>query len=132
MIFRWRFFYGDIFFSPLVFAKSYFFVPKIFFLRIWRQWRSVARTLPGRLYGNYNFYINDIRREVIREYKYLGIVCSINGKFSAALSDLMNRGQKAYFKFCSLFKNASSSVRTTVDPLYNDTLYNRKPLYNVS
>ena len=82
---------------------------------------------PGRLYGNYNFYINDIRREVVREYKYLGIVCSINGKFLAALSDLMNRGQKAYFKFCSLFKNASPSVRT-----YNDTLYNRKPLYNVS
>ena len=68
----------------------------------------------GRLYGNYNFYINDIRLEVLREYKYLGIVCSINGKFSAALSDLMNRGQKAYFKFCSLFKNASPSVRIMV------------------
>ena len=45
MIFRWRFFYGENFFSPLVFAKSCFFVPKIIFLRIWRQWQSVARTL---------------------------------------------------------------------------------------
>ena len=68
----------------------------------------------GRLYGNYNFYLNDIRLEVLREYKYLGIVCPVKGKFSAALSDLMNRGQKAYFKFCSLFKNASPSVRIMV------------------
>ena len=39
------FFYGENFFLPLIFAKSCIFVPKIIFLRIWRQWRSVARTL---------------------------------------------------------------------------------------
>ena len=37
----------------------------------------------------------------------------VNGKFSAAISDLMKRGQKA-FKFCSLFKNASPSVNTMI------------------
>ena len=39
------------FFLPLTFAKSCFFVPKIFFLRIWRQWRSVARTLSNAAQG---------------------------------------------------------------------------------
>ena len=28
-----------------IFAKQYFFVPKTFFLRIWRQLRPVAQTL---------------------------------------------------------------------------------------
>ena len=60
----------------------------------------------GRLYGNSNFYINNAELEIVREYKYLGIICSINGRFSAVISFLMKRGQKAYFKFCNLFKNA--------------------------
>ena len=34
-----------IFLSPIVVAKFIFFVPISLFLRIWRQWRSVARTL---------------------------------------------------------------------------------------
>ena len=79
----------------------------------------------GRLYGNSNYYINDIKLEVVREYKYLG-ACSVNGRFSAAISDLMERGQKAYFKFCSLFKNASPSVNTmihTFDHTINLTLF---------
>ena len=50
-----------------------------------------------------NYYINNIKLDIVREYKYLGIVCSINGRFTAAISDLMKRHQKACFKFCSLF-----------------------------
>ena len=34
-----------IFLSPIVVAKLQFFVPNILFLRMLRQWRSVARTL---------------------------------------------------------------------------------------
>ena len=34
-----------IFLSPLVVAKFIFFAPNLLFLRILRQWRSVARTL---------------------------------------------------------------------------------------
>ena len=36
---------GDFFFSPLVFANLWFFAPNFIFLRKWRQWRSVTRTL---------------------------------------------------------------------------------------
>ena len=63
----------------------------------------------GRIFGNSNYYINNIKLEIVREYKYLGIICSINGK-----CDPMKRGQKAYFKFCSIFKNASQSVNTMI------------------
>ena len=48
----------------------------------------------GGLYGNSNYYINNIKLEVVREYKYLGIICSVNGRFAAAMSDLMKKGQK--------------------------------------
>ena len=34
-----------IFLSPIVVAKLIFFEPNLLFLRILRQWRSVARTL---------------------------------------------------------------------------------------
>ena len=34
-----------IFLSPIVVAKFMFFAPNLLFLRIWRQWRSVAGTL---------------------------------------------------------------------------------------
>ena len=34
------------FLSPIVVAKFIFFAPNLLFLRILRQWRSVARTLP--------------------------------------------------------------------------------------
>ena len=40
---------GDVFFSPLVFASLWFYVPNFIFLRKWRQWRSVRRTL---IYGH--------------------------------------------------------------------------------
>ena len=35
--------------SPIVVAKLQFFEPNLLFLRIWRQWRSVARTLEFHL-----------------------------------------------------------------------------------
>ena len=42
---KWCRFFGRRIFFATCFAKWSFFVPKIFFLRIWRQWRPVARTL---------------------------------------------------------------------------------------
>jgi hypothetical protein len=36
--------------------------------------------------------------EIVRHYKYLGIMLSLNGKFTQALLDLTRRGQKAFFK----------------------------------
>ena len=45
---KWCRFFGRRIFFATCFAKWSFFVPKIFFLRIWRQWRPVARTLIYR------------------------------------------------------------------------------------
>ena len=41
-----------IFLSPIVVAKFIFFAPNLLFLRILRQWRSVARTLVEPVHGN--------------------------------------------------------------------------------
>ena len=79
--------------------------------------KVVILNKAGRLYVNSNYYINDIKLVCVREYKHLGKICSINGLFSAAVSDLMKRGQKAFFKCCSLFKNASPSVNTIIHTL---------------
>ena len=32
----------------------------------------------GRLYRNSNYYINNIELEILREYKYLGIILRFN------------------------------------------------------
>ena len=54
----------------------------------------------------------------MREYKYLGVMFTISGKFSVAISDLYSRGQKAYFKLINIFENAlpkASTVIHTID-----------------
>ena len=46
---KWcRFFGRRIFFRHLFRQMKFFFVPKVFFLRIWRQWWPVAWTLPDK------------------------------------------------------------------------------------
>ncbi|MEW8544951.1 MAG: reverse transcriptase family protein, partial [Candidatus Thiodiazotropha sp.] len=67
----------------------------------------------GRLV-KYNFSISDVSLEVVREYKYLGIVFTISGKFSKAVSDLYCRGQKAYFKLMNIFKYSSPKISTVI------------------
>lgn len=67
----------------------------------------------GRLY-NHQCSVNNVRLEVAREYKYLGIVFTITGKFSAAVSNLYYRGQKAYFKLCNIFKDAMPKISTFI------------------
>ena len=46
----------------------------------------------------------------MRVYKYLGVLFSINGSFTNALSDMCSRGQKAFFKLTSIFKNMPCDV----------------------
>lgn len=58
---------------------------------------------------NLTFKINATQLECVREYKYLGIIFSLNGSFNRAQADLYHRGQKAFFKLTSLFKNVSCS-----------------------
>ena len=59
---------------------------------------------------DFPFTINNIALECVREYKYLGIIFSLNGSFTKALNDLYHRGQKAFFKLTSLFKHAKCSA----------------------
>jgi hypothetical protein len=41
------------------------------------------------------FSVNDYKLECVKEYKYLGLLIGCGGNFSTAISDLINRGQKA-------------------------------------
>ena len=59
---------------------------------------------------DFPFTIKNIALECAREYKYLGIIFSLNGSFTKALNDLYHRGQKAFFKLTSLFKHAKCSA----------------------
>ena len=58
------------------------------------------------------FYVNNYKLENIRQYRYLGLLIDCGGNFSTAISDLVNRGQKAYFK--SIFKYGTPSIYTTL------------------
>ena len=61
---------GDI--SPLVFVNLWFFVPNFIFLRKWRQWRSVTRTLISTHLLYRMILLHQINREP-------GVVGSGNG-----------------------------------------------------
>jgi hypothetical protein len=53
--------------------------------------------------------VNDYKLECVKEYKYLGLLIGCGGNFSTAISDLVNRGQKAFFKV-KVFLNMVSPV----------------------
>ena len=44
-----------------------------------------------------SFSVNDYKLECVKEYKYLGLLIGCGGNVSTAISDLVNRGQKAFF-----------------------------------
>jgi hypothetical protein len=50
----------------------------------------------GSRLSNVKFYIDETELEIVRHYKYLGIMLSLNGSFTQALLDLTRRGQKAF------------------------------------
>jgi hypothetical protein len=53
--------------------------------------------------SNVKLYIDETELEIVRHYKYLGIMLSLNGSFTQALLDLTRRGQKAFFKLKNIF-----------------------------
>jgi hypothetical protein len=59
-----------------------------------------------------SFSVNDYKLECVKEYKYLGLLIGCGGNFSTAISDLVNRGQKAFFKVKSIFKYGIPSIHT--------------------
>ena len=44
--------------------------------------------------------LNDYKLECVKEYKYLGLLIGCGGNLSTAISDLVNRAQKAFFFYC--------------------------------
>ena len=67
----------------------------------------------GRLV-KYKFSILNVKLEVVREYKYLGIMFTMSGKFSKAVSNLYSRSQKAYFKLLNIFKHSTPKIITII------------------
>ena len=61
-----------------------------------------------------NLKINNRKVEDVKQYKYLGIFFSNNGKFNYAKEDLLQRGLKAMFKLTSMFKSAKPSILTSL------------------
>ena len=64
----------------------------------------------GSRLSNVKFFIDETELEIVRHYKYLGIMLSLNGKFTQALLDLTRRGQKAFFKLKNIFNNIPCSA----------------------
>ena len=77
----------------------------------------------GKLFSH-NFSIDNVILESVRQYKYLGVLFSLNGNFTNALKDLYHRGQKAFFKVCSTF----SSLSVNVDQLIHVFDHTVKPV----
>ena len=77
----------------------------------------------GRLFSH-NFSIDSVILESVRQYKYLGVLFSLNGNFTNALNDLYHRGQKVFFKICSTF----SSLSVNVDQLIHVFDHTVKPV----
>lgn len=61
------------------------------------------------------FHINDTEIERFRHYKYLGIMISLNRRFTHAQNDLTGRGQKAFFKLKKVFLNRPCPTTTFQD-----------------
>ena len=63
---------------------------------------------------NQPFAVNNNKIECVKEYKYLGLLISCNGNFTAATNDLFNRGQKAFFKLKSSLKQGDCNISTVL------------------
>ena len=63
-----------------------------------KKTKSLVFNTTDRL-ENRIFSLNNLKIERCRNYKYLGVLFSINGSFREAKLDLCNRGLKAMFKF---------------------------------
>jgi hypothetical protein len=64
----------------------------------------------GSRLSNVKFYIDKTELEIVRHYKYLGIMLSLNGSFTQALPDLTRRGQKAFLKLKNILYNIPCSA----------------------
>lgn len=50
----------------------------------------------GSRHVTHTFFIDNVEIECVRQYKYLGVLFTLNGSFKEALIELHTRGQKAF------------------------------------
>ena len=74
------------------------------YCNIWKLTVNVAKTKVmvfrkgGMLPRNMSFYYNGERLEIVKEFKYLGMVFTTGGSFAEAQNTLSGQAQKAIFK----------------------------------
>ena len=59
----------------------------------------------------HTFFINNVEIECVGQYKYLGVLFTLNGSFKEARIDLHTRGQQHFFKLTSLFNNVPCDIK---------------------
>jgi hypothetical protein len=60
---------------------------------------KAGKHIPG------DFTVDGRKLEIVKEYKYLGLLLTTSGSFSAAKEQLYQKSLKAYFKLCRLLQN---------------------------
>ena len=83
----------------------------------------------GILPRNISFYFNGERLEIVKEFKYLGMVFTTGGSFAAAQNTLSGQAQKAIFKL-----NKYLNKFTYISPKHKLDLFNKliSPILNYS
>ena len=54
--------------------------------------------------GNYNFYLDNEKVEIVENFKYLGVIFSRNGRFSNAISDNIEKARKGLLTLRRTFR----------------------------
>ena len=68
-----------------------------------------------------NFYINGVKLENVRLYKYLGFLLTPSGEINSGLKDLRDRALKAFMKLKGdLGTSFKQDILTTQTSRYND------------
>ena len=72
---------------------------------------------PGKLIKS-NIFVKHgtckTKVEDVESYKYLGVLCSLSGKYTMAKKDLLQRSYKAMFKLTSIFKDVKPNYCTSI------------------
>ena len=67
------------------------------------------------------FYLNGVKLDMVRSYKYLGFVITPSGEISTGLQDLRDRAFKAYMK-----------MKNDLGPSFNQDILTTLKLYGLS
>ena len=73
----------------------------------------------------HSFYINNVRLEVVNEYKYLGFILKPSGSISLGMDSLFDKASRAWFSISNLiyrdkrmsYKRASQLFNSLISPI---------------